>query len=90
VAAVGHGKRALGWDKQHPVLTRKDMMGAFEICFYGWKEDAGHKFYGPNNATDVWPGAMLPRRVQKHVFRRTRTGEAMFPQTARRHGCIAI
>ena len=42
------------WDKQHPVLTRKDMMGAFEICFYGWKEGAGHKFYGPNNATDLW------------------------------------
>ena len=42
------------WDKQHPVLTRKDFMGAFEICFYGWREGAGHKFYGPNNATDLW------------------------------------
>ena len=42
------------WDKQHPVLTRKDFMGAFEICFYGWKEGAGHKFHGPNNATDLW------------------------------------
>ena len=42
------------WDKQHPVLTRKDMMGAFEICFYGWKQGAGHHFYGPNNATDLW------------------------------------
>jgi len=42
------------WDKQHPVLTRKDMMGAFEIAFYGWKEGAGHHFYGPNNATDLW------------------------------------
>lgn len=42
------------WDKQHPVLTRKDFMGAFEIAFYGWKEGAGHKFYGPNNATDLW------------------------------------
>jgi len=42
------------WDKQHPVLTRKDFMGAFEICFYGWKEGAGHKYYGPNNATDLW------------------------------------
>lgn len=42
------------WDKQHPVLTRKDFMGAFEICFYGWKEGAGHKFFGPNNATDLW------------------------------------
>ncbi len=42
------------WDKQHPVLTRKDFMGAFEICFYGWRLGAGHKFYGPNNATDLW------------------------------------
>ena len=42
------------WDKQHPVLTRKDYMGAFEICFYGWREGAGHKFFGPNNATDLW------------------------------------
>ena len=42
------------WDKQHPVLTRKDYMGAFEICFYGWREGAGHHYYGPNNATDLW------------------------------------
>jgi len=46
--------QAIVWDKQHPVLTRKDFMGAFEICFYGWKEGAGHHFYGPNNATDLW------------------------------------
>jgi DNA modification methylase len=42
------------WDKQHPVLTRKDFMGAFEICFYGWREKAGHKFFGPTNAKDLW------------------------------------
>jgi len=42
------------WDKQHPVLTRKDFMGAFEIAFYGWREGAGHKYFGPNNATDLW------------------------------------
>ncbi|MCG3178629.1 MAG: hypothetical protein BIFFINMI_00957 [Phycisphaerae bacterium] len=42
------------WDKQHPVLTRKDFMGAFEIAFYGWKEGAAHQFFGPNNATDLW------------------------------------
>ena len=42
------------WDKQHPVLTRKDFMGSFEIAFYGWREGAGHQFFGPNNATDLW------------------------------------
>ena len=49
--------QAIVWDKQHPVLTRKDFMGAFEIAFYGWKESAPgmcHHFYGPNNATDLW------------------------------------
>lgn len=46
--------QAVVWDKLHPVLTRKDFMGAFEICFYGWKEGAGHKFHGPNNVTDLW------------------------------------
>ncbi len=42
------------WDKQHPVLTRKDFMGAFEICFYCWRLGSAHQFYGPNNATDLW------------------------------------
>jgi DNA modification methylase len=42
------------WDKQHPVLTRKEFMGAFEICFYGWREGAAHVYLGPNNATDLW------------------------------------
>jgi DNA modification methylase len=46
--------QAIIWDKQHPVLTRKDYMGAHEWCFYGWKEGAAHRFYGPNNATDLW------------------------------------
>jgi DNA modification methylase len=46
--------QALIWVKEHPVLTRKDFMGNHEWCFYGWREGAGHKFYGPNNATDVW------------------------------------
>jgi DNA modification methylase len=42
------------WDKLHPVLTRKDYMGPHEWCFYGWREGAGHQFFGPTNATDVW------------------------------------
>jgi DNA modification methylase len=46
--------QAIIWDKQHPVLTRKDFMGAHEWCFYGWREGAAHPFYGPNNATDLW------------------------------------
>ncbi len=46
--------QAVIWVKEHPVLTRKDFMGNHEWCFYGWREGAGHHWYGPNNATDVW------------------------------------
>jgi DNA modification methylase len=46
--------QAIIWDKQHPVLTRKDFMGAHEWCFYGWHEGAAHQWLGPTNATDLW------------------------------------
>ncbi len=46
--------QAIIWDKEHPVLTRKDFMGAHEWCFYGWREGAAHEFFGPANAQDLW------------------------------------
>ena len=36
------------------VLTRKDLMGNHEWCFYGWREGAAHQWLGPTNAVDVW------------------------------------
>ena len=53
-AAGLYFSQAIIWDKEHPVLTRKDFMGAHEWCFYCWREGPGHKFFGPNNATDLW------------------------------------
>jgi len=47
-------RQTIIWDKQWPVLTRKDFMGAHEWAFYGWREGAAHEFFGPNNATDLW------------------------------------
>ncbi len=55
------------WDKQHPVLTRKDFMGAFEICFYGWREGAAHVFLGPNNATDLWHVKKINPQSMEHL-----------------------
>jgi DNA modification methylase len=46
--------QAVIWVKEHPVLTRKDFMGNHEWCFYGWREGAAHRFFGPNNVPDVW------------------------------------
>jgi len=57
--------QAIIWIKEHPVLTRKDFMGNHEWCFYGWKEGAAHRFFGPNNVPDTWsikkvnPNAMV-------------------------------
>jgi DNA modification methylase len=46
--------QAIIWIKEHPVLTRKDFMGNHEWCFYGWKEGAAHRFFGPANVPDTW------------------------------------
>jgi len=59
--------QAVVWDKQHPVLTRKDMMGCFEVVFYGWKEGAAHKFYGPANATDLWHVKKINPQTMEHL-----------------------
>ncbi len=40
-------------------------MGAHELAFYGWKEGAAHRFFGPPNVPDLWhvkkvaPNAMV-------------------------------
>jgi DNA modification methylase len=53
--AVGlYFSQAIIWVKEHPVLTRKNFMGNHEWCFFGWREGAAHRFYGPKNVTDVW------------------------------------
>jgi len=46
--------QAIIWDKEHPVLTRKDFLGCFEVCYYGWRMGAAHRFFGPPNVPDLW------------------------------------
>jgi DNA modification methylase len=50
-----HFSQSIIWDKQWPVLTRKDFMGAHEWAYYGWREGAAH-YFNPEikNATDLW------------------------------------
>lgn len=59
--------QAIIWVKEHPVLTRKDFMGNHEWCFYGWKEGAAHKYYGPHNATDVWSVKKVNPQSMEHL-----------------------
>ena len=66
-AAGLYFSQAIVWDKQHPVLTRKDFMGAFEICFYGWKTGAGHHFFGPTNVADLWHVKKVSPQAMIHL-----------------------
>ena len=59
--------QAIIWVKEHPVLTRKDFMGNHEWCFYGWREGAAHRFFGPNNALDVWPIKKINPQAMVHL-----------------------
>ncbi len=66
-AAGLYFSQAIVWDKEHPVLTRKDFMGAFELAYYGWKEGAGHRFFGPNNVPDLWPVKKVTPTAMVHL-----------------------
>jgi len=59
--------QAVIWVKEHPVLTRKDMMGNHEWSFYGWREGAGHKWFGPTNAVDVWSVKKINPQSMVHL-----------------------
>jgi DNA modification methylase len=59
--------QAVIWVKEHPVLTRKDFMGNHEWCFYGWREGAAHRFFGPSNAVDVWPIKKINPQSMVHL-----------------------
>jgi len=59
--------QAIVWDKQHPVLTRKDFMGAFEVAYYGWREGAAHSFFGPANVPDLWAVKKLNHTQSVHL-----------------------
>jgi len=60
--------QAIIWDKQWPVLTRKDFMGAHEWAYYGWREGAAH-FFNPEitNATDLWQVKKVTPTAMQHL-----------------------
>jgi DNA modification methylase len=59
--------QAIIWNKMHPVLTRKDFMGAHEWCFYGWLAGAAHRFFGPNNVRDIWEVKKVSSQAMVHL-----------------------
>jgi DNA modification methylase len=55
------------WHKMHPVLTRKCFMGDHEWCFFGWREGAAHRFFGPANISDVWQVKKINPQSMNHL-----------------------
>lgn len=62
--------QAVTWVKEHPVLTRKDFMTNHELAFYGWREGAAHRFFGPSNVPDVWPVKKVSPNKMVHLTER--------------------
>ncbi len=48
-----------------PTLHRR--WHRYAQLFYGWKLGAGHKFYGPNNVTDLWHVKKVPSQRSIHL-----------------------
>ena len=42
-------------------------MGAFELAFYGWREGAGHQWFGPSNVPDLWHVKKIPPQKMEHL-----------------------
>jgi len=61
-AAGLYFSQAVIWVKEHPVLTRKDLMGAHERCMYGRKPGAAHRFFGPPNVRPLARQEGQPQR----------------------------
>jgi DNA modification methylase len=59
--------QGITWVKHHPVLGRKDFMNDCEHAWYGWREGAGHKWFGPNNATNVWEVRKVNHQSMVHL-----------------------
>jgi DNA modification methylase len=69
MAAGLYFSQAVIWIKEAPVLTRKDFMGNHEWSFYGWKEGAAHRFFGPRNVPDTWLVAPGKRDAGRSIGR---------------------
>ena len=42
-------------------------MGCFEIAFYGWREGAAHRFFGPANVPDLWAVKKVNPQAMVHL-----------------------
>lgn len=54
--------------KPTPVAeTPSDPAVTYDAAFYGWREGAGHKFFGPANVPDVWTVKKVSSQKMVHL-----------------------
>lgn len=83
-------KQCLIWVKQRFVFGRSDYHWQHEPILYGWREGAGHKFYGERNQSTTWnidrpmqfekehPTQKPVALVEKAIANSSKLGELMF------------
>lgn len=59
--------QAIIWVKNSPMWNRKDFLANHEWAFYGWREGAGHSWFGPNNIPDVWDQKKVGNKERLHL-----------------------
>jgi DNA modification methylase len=59
--------QGITWVKNHPVLGRKDLLNDCEYAWYGWREGAAHRWFGPNNVSNVWCIKKVSPQAMVHI-----------------------
>ena len=62
-----HFAQAIVWIKNQAVLSRQDFNTKHEWCFYGWRDGEAHRYFGPDNAVDVWEVAKVAGAEMVHL-----------------------
>lgn len=83
-------KQCLIWVKQQFVFGRSDYHWQHEPILYGWKDGAGHSFYGERNQSTTWnvdrpmrsekehPTQKPVALVEKAILNSSKSGDLMF------------
>lgn len=61
-----HISAVITWAKESFAPGRGDFQEQTELCLYGWKSGARHRFYGPRNASTLWSVRRDSTRLYHH------------------------
>jgi site-specific DNA-methyltransferase (adenine-specific) len=67
LGTLGMYRQVVIWVKAHFVFGRKDYHYKHEACFYGWLDDAAHRWEGDRKQTSVWETPPVGADVEKKL-----------------------